>query len=71
MVDPCSIYDHCLIVIEWIPNFHLDSDQIEKVAVYVRFSGLGIEYYETKVLIFTANIIGRIMKVDQNTILQE
>jgi hypothetical protein len=50
MDGPWFIYDHYLTVKEWSPNFHPASDTIEKVAVWVRISGLPIEYYDSKVL---------------------
>lgn len=32
------------------------------------FSGLPIEYYDSNVLIFISNVIGRTLKVDNNTL---
>lgn len=55
MGGPWLIYDQYLTIREWIPNSHLDNDQIEKVKVWVRFSGLPIKYYDAKVLTFIGN----------------
>jgi hypothetical protein len=71
MDEPWFIYDHYLTVKEWSPNFHPASDTIEKVAVWVRISGLPIEYYDSKVLNFIGNRVGKTMKVDKNTLTQE
>jgi hypothetical protein len=71
MDGPWLIYDHYLVVREWTPDFNPASDSIEKVAVWVRFSGLPIEYYDAKMLYFIGNRIGRTIKVDKNTLMQE
>lgn len=68
---PWLIYDHYLIVREWAPNFNPEKAAIEKVVVWVRFSGLPIEYYDPKVLKFIGNRIGRTVRVDNTTLLQE
>lgn len=46
---PWLIYDHYLIVREWSPNFYPSSESI-KVAGWVRFSGLPLEYYDSRIL---------------------
>lgn len=66
---PWLIYDHYLIVREWAPNFNPEKAAIEKVVVWVRFSGLPIEYYDPKVLKFIGNRIGRTVRVDNTTLL--
>ncbi|CAJ2657275.1 unnamed protein product [Trifolium pratense] len=71
MDGPWFIYDHYLTVKEWSPNFHPASDTIEEVAVWVRISGLPIEYYDSKVLNFIGNRVGKTVKVDKNTLMQE
>jgi hypothetical protein len=67
---PWMIYDNYLVVREWSPNFHPFGEVIEKVAVWVRFSGLPIEYYDKKMLHFIGNRIGRTVKVDRTTTTQ-
>ncbi|MCH84794.1 hypothetical protein A2U01_0005630 [Trifolium medium] len=67
---PWMIYDNYLVVREWSPNFHPFGEVIEKVAVWVRFSGLPIEYYDKKILYFIGNRIGRTVKVDRTTTTQ-
>ncbi|KAK2378394.1 zinc ion binding / nucleic acid binding protein [Trifolium repens] len=68
---PWFIYDHYLTMKEWSPNFHPASDTIKKVAVWVRISGLPIEYYDAKVLKSVGDRVGRTVKVDKNTLTQE
>ncbi|GAU46873.1 hypothetical protein TSUD_402910 [Trifolium subterraneum] len=71
MDGPWFIYDHYLTVKEWGPNFHPASDTIEEVAVWLRISGLPIEYYDSKILHFIGDTIGQTTKVDKNTLTQE
>jgi hypothetical protein len=68
---PWLIYDHYLIAREWTPNFHPNNATIEKAAVWVRISGLPIEYYDAKILNYIGNRIGKTVKVDRNTLFQE
>ncbi|XP_058776009.1 uncharacterized protein LOC131650313 [Vicia villosa] len=68
---PWFIYDHYLTVKDWRPNFQSESDTIDEVAVWVRISGLPIEYYDPRALSEFGNKIGRTIKVDKTTIKQE
>lgn len=65
---PWLIYDHCLIVRPWRPNFHPTSESIDEVSVWARLSGLPIEYYDKKVMEFIGNRIGKIVRVDKTTL---
>ncbi|XP_058741845.1 uncharacterized protein LOC131614249 [Vicia villosa] len=65
---PWMIYDHYHSVREWKPNFCPSSDAIEQIAVWVRISGLPLEYYDARVLAFIGNRIGSMVKVDRNTL---
>jgi hypothetical protein len=71
MDGPWFIYDHYLTVKEWSPNFHPASDTIKEVAVWMRISGLPIEYYDREALHFIGNRVGKTVKVDKNTLTQE
>ncbi|WJX44958.1 hypothetical protein P8452_31879 [Trifolium repens] len=70
-LGPWMIYDHYLSVSKWSPDFNPTTDRIEKMAVWVRFSGIPIEYYDKNILSIIGNRIGRTIKVDRNTLLQE
>ncbi|KHN14868.1 hypothetical protein glysoja_045073, partial [Glycine soja] len=61
------IYDHYLIVREWCPNFHPNSQPIEFVAIQVRFFGLPIHYYDGNILCALGNHIRRTVRVDRST----
>lgn len=68
---PWLIFDHYLTVCEWRPNFSPSTKSIERVAVWVRFSGLPIEYYDFKILSFIGHRSGRTVTVDKNILGQE
>ncbi|MCH81759.1 hypothetical protein A2U01_0002551 [Trifolium medium] len=71
MEGPWMIYDHYLVVRPWSANFDPASATVSNTAVWVRFSGLPIEYYDSRILHFVGNRIGKTVKVDKNTLLQE
>ncbi|CAI8608048.1 unnamed protein product [Vicia faba] len=56
------IYDHYLTVKEGSPSFQLTSETIKEVAIWVRASGLPIEYYDRDALHFVGYIIGKTVK---------
>lgn len=65
------INDHYLTMKDWRPNFQPESDSIDEVAVWMRISGLPIEYYDTRALTTFGNRICRTIKVDKTTTKQE
>jgi hypothetical protein len=71
MDGPWFIYDHYLTVKEWSPNFHPASDTIKEVAVWLRISGLPIEFYDSEILHYIGNRVGKTVKVDKNTLTHE
>ncbi|WJX16517.1 hypothetical protein P8452_06530 [Trifolium repens] len=68
---PWLIYDHYLIVRQWSPNFYPNEATIDSASVWVRIPDLPIEYYDAKVLHFIGDRIGKMVKVDKNTLFQE
>lgn len=68
---PWLIFDHYLTVRERCPNFYPSEASLEKAAVWVRLSGLPIEYYDERVLKALGNKIGKTIKVDKTTLRQE
>ncbi|XP_058761315.1 uncharacterized protein LOC131634699 [Vicia villosa] len=68
MDGPWFIYDHYLTVKEWTPDFHPENDSIVNVAVWIRISGLPVEYYDPIILQIIGNLVGRTIKVDKNTL---
>ncbi|GAU51239.1 hypothetical protein TSUD_129860 [Trifolium subterraneum] len=71
MDGPWFIFYHYLTVQEWKPNFNPISDTIKEVAVWMQISGLPIEYYDSQILRFIGNSVGKTVKVDKNTLTQE
>lgn len=67
---PWLIFDHYLTVRKWCPDFQPTIASIRRVAVWVRFSQLPIEYYDAKMLTFIGNRIGKTVKVDKTTLQQ-
>ncbi|KAF7824606.1 Zinc finger, CCHC-type [Senna tora] len=65
---PWVILDHYLILRKWAPDFHPETNEIEKTLVWARFPELNMVYYEENVLLAIASAIGSPVKVDSNTI---
>ncbi|KAL4356814.1 hypothetical protein AHAS_Ahas09G0124300 [Arachis hypogaea] len=51
----------------WKPNFNLMEATNDRLTSWVRLLGLAIKYYETEMLKFIGNVIGKTLKVDSNT----
>lgn len=64
---PWMIFDHYLIVQEWMLNFNPRSNKTEKILAWVRFPALPIEYFDEDILLRVGNSIGRAIKVDNTT----
>jgi hypothetical protein len=65
---PWMIFDHCLSVTHWSPEFASPDAKIERTVVWVRFPGLNLVYYDESFLMAMASAIGRPIKVDTNTL---
>ncbi|KAE8727842.1 hypothetical protein F3Y22_tig00005294pilonHSYRG00127 [Hibiscus syriacus] len=61
------IYGHYLTVRKWFAEFHPSSTTIDSTAVWVRFPGLLVQYYNDRILFAMRNTFGRALKVDPNT----
>ncbi|KAF7834641.1 zinc ion binding nucleic acid binding protein [Senna tora] len=64
------IFDHYLTIHFWSPEFDPSFYTIQKLAVWVRFSDLPIEFFYSNFLRCFGNTIGRTVKVDITTIMQ-
>ncbi|XP_072054155.1 uncharacterized protein [Arachis hypogaea] len=67
MEGPWKVYDHYLTVRLWEPNFNPLRATIDKITAWMRFSGLSIDFYDRTILRRIGNLIGRTVKVDNNT----
>ncbi|KAF7833197.1 ribonuclease H [Senna tora] len=65
---PWVILDHYLILTKWALDFHPETNEIEKILVWVRLPELNMVYYEENVLMAIGSAIGAPIKVDTNTI---
>lgn len=62
------LFDHYLCVSQWSPEFASLNANIQRTLVSVRFSGLNLLYYNENVLMGMELVIGRPIRVDQNTL---
>ncbi|KEH25877.1 DUF4283 domain protein [Medicago truncatula] len=62
------IFDHCLAVTHWSPEFASPKAKVERTVVWVRFPGLNLVYYDESFLLAMASAIGRPIKVYTNTL---
>jgi len=65
---PWLIFDHCLAVSHWSPEFASPDAKVDRTVVWVRFPGLNLVYYDESFLLAMASAIGRPIKVDTNTL---
>ena len=65
---PWLIFDHCLTVSHWSPEFASPDAKVDRIVVWVRCSGLNLVYYDESFLLAIASAIGQPIKVDTNTL---
>lgn len=65
---PWVIQNHYLTVQTWKSNFNPWSEQIRKLAIWVRLPGLPVDYYDRKFFYTLGNMIGKAIKVDEMTL---
>ncbi|XP_019155023.1 PREDICTED: uncharacterized protein LOC109151878 [Ipomoea nil] len=61
------LFNHYLVVQEWVPNFHPHSNTTKKILVWIRLPDLSIEYFDEKTLRKIGNKVGRTVKIDVTT----
>ncbi|KAK7278762.1 hypothetical protein RJT34_23798 [Clitoria ternatea] len=71
MEGPWLIFDHYLSVMHWHPDFVASQAKIDKTLVWIRFPGLGLEFYNESVLLTLASAVGTPYKVDMRTLQME
>lgn len=62
---PWMMFDHCLAVRRWFPEFHPEHTKVDKTLVYVRFMGLNLLWYDESFLMAMAAAIGMPLRVDK------
>lgn len=65
---PWMLFYNYLCVAHWTPEFASPSTIIKKTLVWVRFPVLNLLYYDESVLLGIASVIGKPIRVDQNTL---
>ncbi|KAJ4830601.1 hypothetical protein Tsubulata_040121, partial [Turnera subulata] len=63
---PWIVFDHCLTVEPWIPQFDPANHKIKSVVAWVQIPKLSCEYYDRRLLHTVCNMIGRLVRIDQN-----
>lgn len=64
---PWMIFDRCLAVSLWSPDFITSESLALKTMVLIRFPGLNLAYYDESFMFALAASVGRPIKVDVNT----
>ncbi|KAL7193001.1 hypothetical protein ACSBR2_024754 [Camellia fascicularis] len=64
---PWVAMDHYLTIRRWQQDFKLDEAEEDTTAIWMQFPNLPIEYYNEKVLVHIANVLGTPLKIDINT----
>nr|POE50672.1 hypothetical protein CFP56_00127 [Quercus suber] len=49
------------------PNFKAETANVSSVAIWIRFNGLPIEYYDAKVLKEIGEAVGKVLRIDTRT----
>ncbi|KAF6143227.1 hypothetical protein GIB67_039010 [Kingdonia uniflora] len=65
---PWHIYSQLLRVNIWTPDFDINKQKNTHAMVWVKFPGLGSEYWEEDVLMSIARTVGNPVQVDNNTL---
>lgn len=64
---PWFVGEHFLAIKHWEPYFRASEASVSSVAVWVRFLGLPIDYYDFLVLREIGSAIGPVLKIDSYT----
>lgn len=62
------LFDHYLCVSHWSLEFASPNANIQRTMVWIPFPGLNLLYYNENILMGLASIIGKPVRVDQNTV---
>jgi len=62
--------DHYLAVQPWKSEFDPDASEVSKIAAWVRIPKFPVDFYDKGILYVVGNQIGRVLKVDTNTLRQ-
>ncbi|KAL6567776.1 hypothetical protein OROGR_001448 [Orobanche gracilis] len=65
---PWMIFDHYLVMSMWSPKFISPTAKVTKTLAWIRIPGLNAAFYDESFLMSVAQIIGKPVKVDINTL---
>lgn len=65
---PWVVQGHYVTIGKWRPKFRVEKEQIMSTLVWVRLPGMPVEYYNEKFLLRIGNVLGKAIKVDQQTL---
>lgn len=65
---PWMVFDHYLTGQQWTPDFVSPVAKIDKTMVWIRFPWLNVFYYDESILLALAAAVGKLIKVDSNTL---
>ncbi|KAK7243144.1 hypothetical protein RIF29_37931 [Crotalaria pallida] len=65
---PWMIFDHCLSVQRWDPDFVSPATQVNRTLVWIRFPGLNLMFYDKSFLLGLASAVGVPNRVDMQTV---
>ena len=64
---PWFLGEHFLYIRPWEPNFKAETTNVSSVAVWIKFNGLPIEYYDVEVLNEISEAVGKVLRIDTHT----
>lgn len=59
---------HYLTVSKWKPYFNPAQAQVSKTLVWIRLTGIPVEFFDPELLMDIGNMVGRATKVDEHTL---
>ncbi|XP_019198981.1 PREDICTED: uncharacterized protein LOC109192732 [Ipomoea nil] len=69
LVDgPWKLFDQYVVAQRWRPNFDPANAKVERMAVWVRLSGLPVEFFREKAIREVLNNVGTPLKIDTMTV---
>ncbi|CAN1294981.1 hypothetical protein LINPERPRIM_LOCUS22675 [Linum perenne] len=67
-VGPWMVGDHYVVSQEWRPYFQPEDSPISTLRVWVRLSGIPLEYYDALILRIIGDRIGKTVRLDHTTL---
>lgn len=62
---PWTFEGKILVLKHWSPNFHPSKDVIDKTPIWIRLSGLPVEYWDREIIISLVSKAGKPLRVDE------